>query len=102
PDSNWACLILAYPFSENNTLKLRNFLINESRVTESQTDQGKSPNPLAKHYLEFLQYQIKILMDGQTNGTWRTAVYLMGDKLNYHRLASSWKSIFTGTSSEFE
>ncbi len=97
--ANWAFLILAEAVDESVTSDLRHSTINEMRSIGAAAEATKAPSPLAKHYTELLETQLKALTKGQAIGVWRTAVYLLGDKSSYYRLASTWRAIFSGDQS---
>jgi hypothetical protein len=97
--TNWAFLILAEAVDESVTSDLRHSTINEMRSVSAAAEATKAPSPLAKHYTELLETQLKALSQGQAIGVWRTAVYLLGDQTSYYRLASTWRATFSGDQS---
>ena len=101
-DASWSFLILAEAIHEQEISKLRNTVINETRdILAAYPTVGATgiANPLAQHYTELLKDALTTLTQGQTLGAWRTGVYLLGDTTSYYRLASLWRSIFSGDKS---
>lgn len=94
--TNWACLVLAQPVDEGVVINLRKNIINEMRSSETAAKAEGVPSPLAKHYIELLQIELKRLANGRAVGAWRTAVYLLGDMESYYCLASVWRGIYSG------
>ncbi|MFF2147483.1 ATP-binding protein [Kitasatospora sp. NPDC058190] len=92
----WNALLLAQPLDEALVRDLKLRLINEMRSVDTATKLGGVPSPLADYYLDMLTWQLKSLTDGQATGTWRTAVYLLGDEHSYPELASLWRGVFSG------
>lgn len=92
----WRVLILAEPLDEDFVGVIRNQIINEMRATETTAQAEHAPSPLAKHYEALLDVSLKTLTVGQAAGAWRTTVYLEGDQNAYWRLASAWRSVFSG------
>jgi len=97
--SKWAVLVLAEPVSNRMINNLRHALLNEQRSVQAAADATHSPSPLAKTYTFLLDVSLKGMSQGQAVGSWRTAVYLLGDESSYYRLASVWQSIFSGEAS---
>jgi len=97
--SKWAVLVLAEPVSNRMINNLRHALLNEQRSVQAAADATHSPSPLAKAYTFLLDVCLKGMTQGQAVGSWRTAVYLLGDENSYYRLASVWQSIFSGEAS---
>jgi len=100
--ANWACLVLAQPIPESVTKNLRLSIINEMRSVQSSAETMGEKNALANHYSGLLQIALASLTQAQASGTWRTAVYLLGDRTSYYRLSSVWLSIFSGDRSRPE
>jgi len=96
---NWACLVLAQPVDEAAMTELRNGVINEIRSVQAAAQAERAPSPLAQHYARLLKAALKSLSSGLEVGVWRTAVYLLGEKDSYYRLASVWRGIFSGDKS---
>ena len=104
-DTHWAFLVLAEPMGEKAISTLRNHLISETRMIQAAYQSMGTANilsPLAQQYTELLQLALKMQTQGQAVGMWRTGVYLLGDSTSYYRLASIWRSIFTGEKSLLE
>ncbi|MGX4694764.1 ATP-binding protein [Streptomyces sp. JNUCC 63] len=93
---SWAALILAQPVGEGFVRDLKLRLINEMRSVQTARALGGVPSPLADHYMELLDKQLRAFTDGQSNGAWRTAVYLLGDEEGYEQVASLWRGVFSG------
>lgn len=100
--TTWGCLVLAQPVAEQSIGKLRSKIIEEMRQIEDSTRSIGAPSPLAKHYAELLELQLKTVTTASAVGMWRTAVYLLGDQASYLRLASLWRAIFSGEQSVAE
>ncbi|MGD2090312.1 MAG: DUF87 domain-containing protein [Candidatus Aminicenantes bacterium] len=98
-NTNWACLVLAEPAEENAVSQLRGDLIEETRRIQSAADTKQAPPPLITHYEELLGVSLQNLTMGMAVGTWRVAVYLMGDEFSYYRLASLWRGLSSGEKS---
>ena len=98
----WAALILAEPVDESIVGDMRDRVINEIREVEAGQSALKAPSPLAQKYHELLGTCLDNLTRCAAMGGWRTAVYLLGDNLSYYRLASVWRSIFSGEQSIIE
>jgi hypothetical protein len=95
-DAEWRILVLAEPVDESVVASIRNQIINEKRAVEALAQAERAPSPLAKHYAGLLDLSLKILTQGQAAGGWRTTVYLAGGGHDYWRLASAWRSLFSG------
>ncbi|MFF8352969.1 ATP-binding protein [Streptomyces chartreusis] len=93
---SWAALVLAQPVGESFVRDLKLRVINEMRSVETARALGGVPSPLADHYMELLDGQLRAFSDGQSSGAWRTAVYLLGDDESYEQLASLWRGVFSG------
>lgn len=96
---NWACLILAQPVAEDAILEIRNSVMNEVRSIQSVAQNVGGPSPLAELHSGMLNVAVNTQISGLAVGTWRTGVYLLGDKASYYRLASVWRGIFSGDES---
>ncbi len=96
--SSWAALVLAEPVREELTRDVRMRLLNEMRAV-SEAASGLGRGPLAEHYTELLKGALTNLTSAQGAGAWRTAVYLTGDAVAYHRLASVWRGVYSGAAS---
>jgi hypothetical protein len=94
--ARWAALVLAEPVDEGWAGSLRDTVINEIRSVQAAAGATTAPSPLAEHYSGLLNVALGSLCRGEV---WRTAVYLLGDETSYHRLASVWRSIFSGEAS---
>ena len=94
----WAALVLAEPVVENDIRNLRLRVLNEMRAVAG-APLGAGGRPLAEHYVELLRLWLANLTHGQGIGSWRTAVYLAGDRSSFYRLASVWRGIFSGPES---
>jgi len=97
--TQWAYLVLAEPVPDHITSKLQQNIIYETRTVQAATKGAGVPNPLAEYYTELLKTGLTTLTQGQGVGTWRTGVYLLGEHDSYYRLASVWRSIFSGEKS---
>lgn len=98
----WAALVLAQPVDETVVRDLRLQVINEMRAVQTAAKHDGVPSPLADHYGQLLGLELERLADAQGAGAWRTTVYLLGDHDSYHRLASLWRGVFSGTGSRPE
>jgi hypothetical protein len=97
--TRWATLVLAYPLDETLTAGARNTVVNEMRLVEASAKAEGAPSPLAEQYIELLKQSLGSLTSAMAVGSWRTAVYLLGDGESYPRLASVWRSVFSGETS---
>ncbi len=95
----WQVAILAQPVSERAIAGQREALLNEMRVVMSAAQNEAAPSPLTEHYVELLKLALASTADGMATGAWRTAVYLLGDRDSYPRLASAWRSVMSGPKS---
>jgi hypothetical protein len=94
--SEWGALVLAYPVAEAAVASVRAQVLNEMRAIEAAAGTEGAPSPLAEHYVELLTLTLASLGEGLATGQWRTAVYLLGDDDSYPRLATAWRSVFSG------
>ena len=97
--TRWTALVLAYPVAEAAVAGVRAQVLNEMRATESAARTEGAPSPLAEQYLELLKLTLGSLGEAMATGAWRTAVYLVGDRDSYPRLAAAWRSVFSTESS---
>lgn len=95
----WAVLVLAQPVEDSATVRLRRSVINELRAVQTEEKDKLAPSPLGRHYGDLLGRLLEQLTAGHGAGAWRTAAYLFGDALAYHRLAGVWRAIFAGEDS---
>jgi hypothetical protein len=100
--ARWAAVILAQPIHQDVASDLRHQVLNEMRAVASMQQSERAPSPLAEHYHELLQTRLASFGHGLAVGTWRTAVYLLGDDSSYYRLSSVWRAAFAGTESQQE
>ncbi len=96
---NWAYVVLADPIDEGVLADIRNSIINEERLVQVATESLAAPSPLSQLYQQLLEIHLFTLTQGQAEGGWRTGVYLLGDASSYYRLASVWRSTFSGDES---
>lgn len=96
---SWSALVLAQPVEDAAIRDLRIRLINEMRAVQTDTADFGVPSPLAESYLQILAGQLDSLNAGQGAGTWRTAVYLLGDQDGYDEAAGLWRGIYFGADS---
>lgn len=96
---SWAFLVLAEPVGERVISSLRHSVINETRSIQAAYPTTGAPSPLAQHYTELLKIALTTFTQGQALGAWRTGAYLLGDHTSYYRLASLWRSIYSGDQS---
>lgn len=94
--TSWAVLVLAFPVAEQTIASVRHQILNESRAVQTQAATEGVSNPLAEHYVELLRLSLASLGEAMATGAWRTAVYLLGDGDGYPRLATAWRSVFSG------
>lgn len=97
--ARWAALVLADPVDELAVAQLRHELVNELRSAQSRGQSTLAPSPLTEAYSELLAAALLALGEGDAGGAWRTGVYLLGDGESYYRLASTWRSVFSGRDS---
>ena len=97
--SDWAVLVLAEPVAGRMLINLRLALINEQRAVQTAAEAMRAPSPLARYYSFLLEGSLAAMSEAQATGSWRTAVYLLGDENSYYRLASVWQSTFSGDAS---
>lgn len=97
--SRWGFLILAYPVAEQVVSGMRDEILNEMREAEATAQAAGAPSPLTEHYVELLKATLRSLIAAGAEGAWRTAAYLFGDNDGYPRLASLWRSVFSGDKS---
>jgi hypothetical protein len=103
-DTEWCFLVLAEPEPEQGIAALRGNVIFEMRAAEAQLEAKRAPKALVDHYTELLKASLTSLTEGISTGAWRTAAYLLGGRVGtvidgYPRLASAWRSTFSGTKS---
>jgi hypothetical protein len=92
----WRVTILAQPVGDETALDLRRSLAEDMRQAESEAVANLTAKPLAEHYQKLLKHMMEGISLGIAGGVWRTAVYLEGDDLSYHRLAALWQGAFSG------
>lgn len=98
--SRWAVMIMAEPVREDVISRLRNQVINEAQSIKAASPSTNSVDPLEQTYTKLLEVMLTSFTNGQSTGMWRTATYLLGDRGGYHRLASLWRSTFSGVHSK--
>jgi hypothetical protein len=97
--TDWAVLVLASPASEGAIAQVRDSVLNEIRAVEAAAKNEGAPSPLTEQYVELLKTALASAGDGMATGAWRTAIYLLGDRDSYPRLASAWRSVMSGVQS---
>ncbi|MEN3615931.1 DUF87 domain-containing protein [Plantactinospora sp. ZYX-F-223] len=97
--TTWTALVLAYPLTEPVVAQVRQQVLNELRAVETGARAEGAPSPLAEHYAALLKVSLAAAGDGLAAGAWRTAVYLLGDEESYPKLATAWRSVFSGVRS---
>lgn len=100
--TRWAVLTLAYPVSETAASAVRTQLLNEIRTAESAASSEGASSPITEQYVEQLKISLVDAADALATGAWRTAAYLLGDGDSYPRLATAWRSVFSGPRSRPE
>jgi hypothetical protein len=100
--TSWGVLVLAYPVSENAVSATRTQLLNEIRTAESAAASEGASSPITEQYVELLKISLADAADALATGAWRTAAYLLGDGDSYPRLATAWRSVFSGPRSRPE
>ena len=100
--SAWDVLVLALPVGEQAVAEMRDSLLNEIRAVRAEAAAEQAPAPLVDYYVQLLTAALTACNEGAGIGAWRSAVYLLGDGDGYHRLASGWRSVFSGAASEPE
>ncbi len=96
---NWGYLVLAQPVKEKATNNLRLSVINEKKSVQDEIKSTQLASPLAEYYTKILDALLDSLTYGLQCGTWRTAVYLFGDKKSYNRVSSIFSGVYTGDQS---
>lgn len=99
---HWAVRIIAYPLDDVVVAEAQQSLLNTARKAESAARAEGGPNPMSEQYLELCKEGMRSLTDARAVGGWQTAVYLMGDRVGYPRLAAVWRSVFAGQASRLE
>src|SRR5215212_2398381 len=94
--ADWSALVLAYPASEGAIGDVRSSILNEMRAISAAAEHERAPSPLTEQYLQLLKAGLVSAGEGMATGSWRTAVYLMGDATSYPGLASAWRSVMSG------
>jgi Helicase HerA, central domain len=102
PGARWALLVLAYPVAEAAISAARAQVLNEIRAVQAAVVSEGAHSPLAEQYVEQLKVTLEGLGDALATGAWRTAVYLLGDGDSYPRLATAWRSVYSGPRSRPE
>ena len=97
--TNWTVLVLAHAVPEANVAAVRHGVLNEMRIVQEVAKAEAAPSPLTEFYVDLLKRSLVALTQGASTGTWRTAAYLLGDHESYPRLASAWRSVFSGADS---
>ena len=97
--TEWSAVVVAHPVGERAINDMRHEIINEMRVAETSAKNEAAPSPLIEHYVQLLTTSLKSLTEASSVGGWRAAVYLLGDGESYPRLASVWRSVFSGVTS---
>ena len=92
----WGAVVLAQPIQDSTRLRLRDQLLNESRLINSFQTAENRRHPLVETYLERLKAEIEAHTTAGAVGAWRTAVYLLGDYAGYERLSAVWRGLFAG------
>src|SRR5207253_2727882 len=88
-----------YPVAEDAVAAERSALLNETRAAEAAAKNENAPSPLTEQYVELLKVALLSAGESMATGAWRTAVYLLGDRDSYPRLASAWRSVMSGEAS---
>ena len=94
--TTWAALVTAEPLDEGYAARLRGDVINELRSNHAAELASGAPSPLAEHYAELLRAKLVALSEGLAVGAWRVGVCLTGERRSYPRLASAWRSVYSG------
>lgn len=97
--TDWALLVLAYPAAEGAIAEVRDSVLNEIRAVQAAASNEGAPSPLTEQYVALLTTALIAAGDAMATGAWRTAVYLLGDRTSYPRLASAWRSVMSGVKS---
>lgn len=100
--TSWGVLVLAYPVSEAAVSAIRTQLLNEIRTAESAVASEGATSPITEQYVEQLKISLADAADSLATGAWRTATYLLGDGDSYPRLATAWRSVYSGPRSRPE
>jgi len=79
--------------SEGAIAEIRDSVLNEIRAVQAAASSEGAPSPLTEQYVALLTAALTAAGDGMATGAWRTAVYLLGDRQSYPRLASAWRSV---------
>lgn len=97
--TDWSVLVLAYPVAESAIARAREQVLDELRLVQTAAAGEGAPSPLAEQYVGLLKLELLSLGEGLATGSWRTGVYLLGDDKSYPRLASVWRSVYSGPQS---
>jgi hypothetical protein len=92
----FAVLILAEPVDPRTVSHLRNLALEDAR-TAATGQEAALPSPLTRTYSAQLNLLVGSLNRALSVGAWRTAVYLLGDRASYWRLAAAWRATFADT-----
>jgi len=93
----WRVSVLSHPEHEAIPDNLRNVLIAEIATAENAEKATRLLElPAVKQFTEVVEPTLRALLEGITQGAWRTAVYLEADATTYPLVASVWRSVFSG------
>ena len=89
-------LVLAEPIDVRTISQLRNLALDDVRTAVTGQD-ATLPSPLTKVYTAQIDLMVGSLNRALSVGGWRAAVYLLGNRSSYWRLAAAWRATFADT-----
>lgn len=93
---DWAFMVMAMPASQRTVSKLRGLLLAELADVATFVHNQNVPDPGAEHFLELGKKTLESITSGISAGMWRVGVYLLGEPVDYFRLAGAWRGTFSG------
>ena len=90
---SFSVLVLAEPIDPATVSHLRNVAMEDVRTAFTGED-AALPGPLARVYGAQIDLMVNSLNRALAVGGWRTAVYLLGTRASYWRLAAAWRATF--------
>jgi Helicase HerA, central domain len=89
----FSVLVLAEPIDPRTVSHLRNLALEDVRSVATGQE-AALPSPLTRIYSAQINMLVNSLNRALSVGAWRTAVYLLGDRASYWRLAAAWRATF--------
>ena len=90
----FSVLVLAEPIDPETITHLRNVAMEDVRTVFTGEDSAM-PSPLTRVYAAQIDVLVNSLNRALAVGGWRTAVYLLGTRASYWRLAAAWRATFS-------